>query len=230
MGVARESLRTLQCNVANGGWRGGWRRLRESGRSAGFARGAHLLTAGVPSDEVLLLEAGLAKVVLPARDGSESVLGFLGAPDLIGERGVMSRQPRSSHVMALTPGRVTHVSARTFLRLRAEHADVRDLVDRTLLRSQERADARQLTAVRDVTGRVAVSLLQWARDFGQQTEHGLLMRGISQREIAQALTASEKSVEVALRVLRNAALLETGRLSYLITDPVELQRRFNWLG
>lgn len=56
------------------------------------------------------------------------------------------------------------------------------------------------------------------------------MRGISQREIAQALTASEKSVEVALRVLRNAALLETGRLSYLITDPVELQRRFNWLG
>lgn len=230
VGIACDSVRTLQCNVANGGWRGGWQHLRESGRTANFTRGAHLLTAGAPSDEVLLLEAGLVKVVLPARDGSESVLGFLGAPDLIGERGVMSRQPRSSHVVALTSGRVAHVSARTFLRLRAEHADVRDLVDRTLLRSQERSDARQLAAVRDVTGRVAVSLLQWARDFGQQTEHGLLMRGISQRDIAQALTASEKSVEVALRALRSAALLETGRLRYLIISPVELHRRFNRSG
>lgn len=221
-------MSTLQCfNVANGCWRGGWQRLRESGRTAGFTRGEYLLVAGNPSDEVLLLEAGVAKVVLPARDGSESVLGFLGAPDLIGERGVMSCQPRSAHVVALTTGRIVHVAARTFLRLRSEHVDVLDLVDRTLLRSQERADARQLAAVLNVTARVAVSLLQWAGDFGQQTEDGLLMRGISQRDIAQALTASEKSVEVALRALRSAALLETGRLSYLITNPVELRQRFD---
>ncbi|WP_037068826.1 Crp/Fnr family transcriptional regulator [Pseudonocardia acaciae] len=213
--------------MAIGGWRGGWQRLRQSGRAASFTRGERLLIAGTPSDEVLLLEAGVAKVVLPARDGSDSVLGFLGAPDLIGERGVMSRQPRSSHVVALTAGYTVHVAARTFLRLRAEHTDVQDLVDRTLLHSQERADARQLAAARNLTARVAVSLLQWAADFGQQTEAGLLMRGISQRDIAQALTASEKSVEVALRALRNAALLETGRLSYLITNPDELQQRFN---
>jgi CRP/FNR family cyclic AMP-dependent transcriptional regulator len=206
----------------------GWRRLRENGRPASFRRGEYLLTAGTPSDQVLLLEAGVAKVVLPTRDGSESVLGFVGAPDLIGERGVMSRQPRTAHVVALTNGRVVHVPARTFIRLRAEHADVLDLVDQTLLRRQEHADARQLAAAHDVIGRVAVSLLQWARDFGQQTENGLVMRGISQRDIAQALTASEKSVEVALRVLRKAGLLQTGRLRYLLTDPVRMEEQFGW--
>ena len=213
-------------NVVNGALSDGWRRLRESGRAASFRRGEHLLTAGTPSDKVLLLESGVAKIVLPTGDGSDWVLGFLGAPDLIGERGVMSGRPRSAHVVALTNGCVVHVAARTFVRLRTEHAEVLDLVDRTLLRRQEHADARQLAAAHDVTGRVAVSLLRWARDFGQQTESGLLMRGISQRDIAQALTASEKSVEVALRALRGAGLLRTGRLRYLLIDPVGMEERF----
>lgn len=212
--------------MVNGSVSDGWRRLRENGRAASFRRGEHLLTAGTASDKVLLLETGVAKVVLPTRDGAESVLGFLGAPDLIGERGVMSGRPRSAHVVALTNGRVVHVAARTFVRLRTEHADVLDLVDRILLRRQDTADARQLAAAHDVTARVAVSLLRWAREFGQQTENGLLMRGISQRDIAQALTASEKSVEVALRALRGAGLVHTGRLRYLLTDPAGVEERF----
>jgi CRP-like cAMP-binding protein len=205
----------------------GWQRLRASGRTVNFRRGERLLTAGTTSDRVLVLQVGVVKVVLPTRDGSESVIGFLGAPDLIGERGVMSRQPRSAHVVALTAGSAIHVAAGTFLRLRASSPDVFELVDGVLLHRQEQADVRHVAAAYDVTGRVAVSLLRWARDFGQRTEHGLLMRGMSQRDIAQAVTASEKSVEVALRVLRKAGLLHTGRLSYVLTDPAAVEEQFD---
>jgi CRP-like cAMP-binding protein len=116
-----------------------------------------------------------------------------------------------------------HVAASLFLGLRTKHADVLDVVDRACHQRQRHNDDRQLTLTRDVTSRLATSLLRWARDFGEPTPHGLRMYGLSQRDIAQAIGASEKSVEAAFRVLRSNSLISTWRLNYLIFEPRSLE-------
>lgn len=190
-----------------------------------FQRGDRLITAGADSDEVLLVESGLVKVVLLARDGTESIVGLLGRGTLLGEAGVMGCQPRGAHIVALVAGRAVHLAGSTFLRLCNEDEGVRGLVDHTWRKRQQDADYRQLTQTRDVSTRVAMYLLRWARDLGGKSNGGLLLRGPSQRDIAQAISASEKSVEAALALLRGAGLLKTSRLTYLLTKPEALEQQ-----
>lgn len=202
----------------------GRRILREVGRFAVFRRGDRLIVAGAVSDEVLLVEAGVVKAVLLDRDGTEKVVGLFGHGDLLGELGVTGHRPRSAHVVALSTGRAMRVPGDVFLRLQAKNRDVRELLDETWRKRQQHADDRQLAQNRDVTTRVAESLLRWAQAFGHATDQGLLMRGLSQRDIANAVSASEKSVEAALSELRAARLLRTGRLWYSLASPHALEK------
>lgn len=197
--------------------------LRAAGRAVPFHRNDRLIVAGTESTEVLLVEAGLIKAVLPDRDGFDTVAGIYGPGDLLGEMGVVGRRPRSAHIIALSSGRAVHVSAHVFRRLQGEGSDVRELLDETWRKRQKYADDRQLAQARDVSTRVAMALLGWARAFGRATEHGLQVRGLSQRDIAQAVCASEKTVEAALRELRSAGLLITQRLRYSLPSPNTLE-------
>lgn len=196
--------------------------MRDVGRSVAFHRNEYLLTVGAASDSVLLIESGVVKAVLVASDGTEFIVGFLGRGDLVGELGVLNRAPRSAHIVALTPVTATQVAGRHFLRLRSRYSDVLELVDGVMHRRVRNADEGQLALARDVTSRLGASLVRWARDLGEVTEDGLLMRGISQRDMAQAIAVSEKSVEASLGALRSAGWVRTWRLGYLVVDPVKL--------
>lgn len=182
------------------------------------------MTVGAASDEVLLIESGSVKVVLSAENGSESIVGLYGDGELIGELGVISDQPRSATVVAHLPGSAVHVPRVAFLRLMEQDMDTLVLVNDTLRRRLHNADHRQLAmAARDVPTRVAAQLLTWARKFGEQVERGLRVQGMTQRELAQVVTANEKTVDAALQQLRSAGLVETGRRSFLIPDPALLE-------
>jgi hypothetical protein len=113
----------------------------------------------------------------------------------------------------------------TFLRLLAEHTAVRGLVDQTWRDRQQDADDRQLGQTRDVPTRVGLALLKWARAVGTPTGSGLQVRGLSQRDIARAVSASDKSVEAAFSALRAAGHLTTSRLAYVLTRPDDLEQR-----
>ncbi|GAB3300316.1 helix-turn-helix domain-containing protein [Parasphingorhabdus pacifica] len=109
--------------------------------------------------------------------------------------------------------------------MQGQGSDVRELLDETWRKRQQNADDRQLAQTRDVPTRVASALLRWAKEFGRTTEQGLLMRGLSQKDIAQAVCASEKTVEAVLGDLRNAGLLRTERLRYWLPAPHALEAR-----
>jgi CRP/FNR family cyclic AMP-dependent transcriptional regulator len=198
--------------------------LRAAGRSSSFRRGECLIAVGTHSKKVLLVESGLVKIVLSGVDGVETVANVLGSGALLGESGVLNAQPRSAQVLALRDGLVVHVAARTFLRLVDENIAVRHLVTRTWTDRQRDADHHHLCQAHDVPTRVGMTLLRWARSVGTATDSGLLVRGLSQRDVAQAVAASEKSVEAALTPLRASGLLATRRLAYLITKPEDLER------
>lgn len=188
-----------------------------------FRRGEKLLAAGANSRDVLLVESGLVKVTLHDITGAKTVAGLFGMGELLGELGVIWQRSRSADVIALTSGGVVRVSSPTFLRLRRESSDVRELLDATWRRRQEDADDRQLAQAKEVPTRVVLSLLKWAERFGLQTDEGVVLRGLTQRELAQAVCASAKSVEAVLRELRAAGLVVTGRRTYRIPSLLRLE-------
>ncbi|MEU7475512.1 cyclic nucleotide-binding domain-containing protein [Lentzea sp. NPDC042327] len=105
--------------------------LRTAGALRPFAAGEHLINAGERSDEVLLLDSGLVKVVLPTAGDREPITGLFGRGDLLGELGVTGGVPRSAHVIALAAGSAWHVAGSRFVALRATNPDVQRLVDQT---------------------------------------------------------------------------------------------------
>jgi CRP/FNR family cyclic AMP-dependent transcriptional regulator len=200
--------------------------LRNSGRPRPFRRAEVLIVEGARSDEVLLIETGKVKVVLHGPNGADSILGFYGAGELMGEMGVMGDRPRSADVIARTPGVALHVDAHTFRTLLRDHpalsAHVTDVLSKRLFQADQR---QRLHASFEVSVRVAKQLLSWAQSSGEPTAGGgLRVKGLTQLEIAQFVTASAKTVDHVLKQLRSDKLLETGRRSYLLPDPSLLER------
>lgn len=197
--------------------------LRRHGRTRDFHRHQVLLSEGADSDEVLLIEQGLVKVLLSGGNGTELIAGFYGAGELIGELGVLEQAPRSATVIAHTQGSAVHVPRAVFLSLTRTNQEILLLVNRTLHQRLRSSDRRGLSvAFQDVPTRVAKMLLSWADSRGEQTEHGVAIRGMSQKELAQSVGASAKTVDAALKRLRAEGLVETSRLRYLLPDPHRL--------
>src|SRR3954465_10057849 len=138
--------------------------LRNSGRARPFRRGEVLMGEGTRSDEVLLIESGKVKVVLHGPNGADSILGFYGAGELMGEMGVMGDRPRSADVIARVPGIALHVDAHTFRTLLRDHPQLAAYVTDVLSKRLFQADQRQrLHASFEVSVRVAKQLLSWAQ-------------------------------------------------------------------
>jgi CRP/FNR family transcriptional regulator, cyclic AMP receptor protein len=200
-------------------------RLRQAGQRRPFERDDRLMTIGTTSNEVLLLESGVVKVLLSAGNGSELIVDLYGPGELLGELGVLSGRPRSATVIGHSAGVAVHIPGAVFRALAKRHADVLVMINTTLERRLRNADDRQIAmASRDVPTRVDYQLLTWARKHGELTLGGLEVRGITQRELAQAVNASDKSVDDALHQLRRDELVATGRLWYVLPAPQRLKQ------
>lgn len=201
-------------------------RLRTLGRLAAFRGGELLCVAGEDSHEVLLIETGSVKVVLPGKSGVDSILGFYGPGAMLGEMGVLSGSRRSASVVARTSGHAVHVDGSRFLALADEDPEVLRFVTDLLRQRLSLADRRQeYRASMDVPARLARQLLDLARELGEPAGPGFVVRGVTQAELAQLVTASPKSVEHAVALLRQDGVLRTDRRYYQIVDADALERK-----
>lgn len=201
-------------------------KLRAHGRLAPFRAGELLCGAGAPSDEVLLIDTGSVKVVLPGQNGIDSILGFYGPGAVLGEMGVLSGTRRSASIIARTPGRAVHVDGPRFVALTDDDREMQHFVMDLFRQRVSRADRRQENlASLGVPVRLARQLLDLARELGEPEGPGFVVRGVTQAELAQLVTASQKSIEHAVSLLRKDGVLHTDRRYYQIVDADALERK-----
>lgn len=197
--------------------------LEAVGSSCPFRRNEPLMVAGGPSNDVFLVGLGLVKVVIPTPEGVDVVTGLYGAGELFGEIGVLDRRPRSATVLGHQAGVATRVPAATFRQLVHDDAEVRRFVDATQRRRLRIADRRQQAlASMNVRARVIAQLIEWAAVCGDAGQEGLILKGLSHRDLAGAVLASEKHVDAVLRELRSAGWLRTRRMCIIVPDPARL--------
>jgi CRP/FNR family transcriptional regulator, cyclic AMP receptor protein len=110
------------------------RRLATFATETSVAQGQILMKQGDYSTELIAIEEGTADVV---RDGNK--LASLKEGDLIGEMGLLERQPRNADVIATSPMRV----------IKLTHWEVRRMSAETVDRIQQIVEERRKAGVAD---------------------------------------------------------------------------------
>jgi CRP-like cAMP-binding protein len=110
------------------------RRLATFATETSAAEGQILMKQGDYSTELIGIEEGSADVI---RDGEK--IASLGEGDLIGEMGLLEREPRNADVIATSPMRV----------MKLTHWEIRRMSEETLERIQQIVEKRREDGVAD---------------------------------------------------------------------------------
>lgn len=197
--------------------------LRTMGSRRSFRRGEALMRDGGRSDEVMLIEAGRVKVILSDPAGRELMVGLYGPGELVGELGVLNDGPRTASVIAHTSVTVVSIPASRFRSFVMDDRRAMVLVFTTVQQRLRDADRwRMERASLDVPTRVVRQLQIWAGTIGQPVSGGVAIRGLSQKDLAQSIGASAKTVEQALRYLRRRGLVHTSNGRFVVPNLATL--------
>ncbi len=110
------------------------KRLSAFATETSMAQGQILMKQGDYSTELIAIEEGTADVI---RDGSK--IASLGPGDLIGEMGLLEREPRNADVIATSPMRV----------IKLTHWEIRRMSEDTLDRIKAIVNERRQQGVAD---------------------------------------------------------------------------------
>jgi predicted acylesterase/phospholipase RssA/CRP-like cAMP-binding protein len=108
-----------------------------------FEPGEALCRAGEPGDSLFLIADGLARVVVVGEDGTTSTVARLRRGDVIGEMSLLTGEPRSATVVAVTRASALELGQGEFASLIARHphilANLTKILSRRLAETTARA-------------------------------------------------------------------------------------------
>jgi CRP/FNR family transcriptional regulator, cyclic AMP receptor protein len=205
--------------------------LERVGRRVRFAHDTALIHEGLHPEGVIVMIDGLVKVICVTHSGRESIVGFCGPGELIGELAAIDEQPHGSTVVSMGPVEALVVSARDF-RAFLEHRPGAAVAILRMLGDRFRDAGLKLVqfSAADAMGRVASRLLELGERYGEHSDEGVTINlRLSQDELAGWAGCSTKAVVNALHTPRRLGLIETGRRHVTILDPDALRSRANVL-
>jgi CRP-like cAMP-binding protein len=185
-----------------------------------------LFDEGDASNRVILLLSGRVKISTFSEEGQETVLGYRGRGDVLGELSAIDGDVHLATVTVVEAGEAMVVPSDRFVAaLEAEPAlalvVLRSIVGRLRDSDRKRAEFTEL----DVVGRVARRLVELAERYGRPTAEGILIDlPISQRELAGWVGSSREAVNKALAQLAARDLIVAERRQLTILDLDGLRR------
>jgi CRP-like cAMP-binding protein len=201
--------------------------LWNTGRLVNITPGAAICREGEPSTSVFFVVRGSVKLSKVAVSGREVVLELRGPGDVLGEMGVIDGAPRSATAVALDPVELLTVRADRFRALLREQPAVATGLLEVLVHRLRQASARLLElGTADVMARVCTRLTELATTHGTPSGDAIVIEaGISQQAIADWCGTSRDGVVRALKDLRTAGLVESGRGRLLVRDAEAVRNR-----
>jgi CRP/FNR family cyclic AMP-dependent transcriptional regulator len=194
------------------------------------SRNSKLFNEGDRSDDAYLILSGLIKMVKTAADGSEAILAFVGAGQVVGELSAMDALPRLVTATATTESLVARIRRDQLVEVMQAHPRVTFAMLANLT-AQLRSAALQILALQsgDAMALVARRLFRLASDRAfesRRSEDGgtiVIDMPISQQELAAWAGVSHRSAANVLALLRDDGIITTRRLQLRVIDLVGLQ-------
>ena len=195
--------------------------LEKVGSTLRREAGHTFIREGEESDFVPLIKKGHVKVLAgtPSR-----IVAIRGPNEIIGDTGVLRREPRSATVVAWDDVvEVLHVSDIEWLRFLYEH---RRAMHAQLVASEERLQQATRKIVESdlaVERRLAKALIELVdRGLTSRTDDILTVR-LAQKDLASLTGSSVEAVKKIVKLFKENDLIDTGRLSLRITDVSTLR-------
>ena len=207
--------------------------LRARGWRRRFTRGAVLFEEGGSSEQVMIVLSGRVKISHFTNDGREIILAVRGPGELLGELSAIDQEPRSATALAAEPVEALVMTSEDFQQFVASTPRAAMVMLTGLVRRLREADRKRIEfASYDTVGRVALRLLDLAKQFGEPVGRATaspdavrITLPLSQQELAGLIGASREAVSKALQQLRKRGWIETQRRGISILDPEALRRR-----
>lgn len=209
--------------------------LDEEGRAAidtvghvsRFPRGAALMYPGQVGDQVHVLLRGYVKIWAPGSEGRETLLGFRGPGDLLGELAVVDTRPRGSGVLAVADVESRVIAAADFRALLRAGGGVAEAVVVMLAGRLRDADTKRAEHLGgDGVARVASRLVELAERFGVEDGDGVRVDlPVTQTDLSGWTGSSVETVGRALATMRRLGWVATGRRELVVLDLPALRER-----
>lgn len=190
-----------------------------------FRRHEVIFHAGDPGDALFIVASGSVKLVLPSPDGNEAIIATLRPGDFFGELSVLDGEPRPATAVAVEATELEEVAGDQFLALIHTRPDVR-IALLIALAGKLRRLTRHVEELHFLAlpGRLAMRLVELARDAADSGPGAELSWHYTQSELASMIGGSRQSVSRLLGDLSDEGLLHVERDVIVIPDVEVLAR------
>jgi len=178
-----------------------------------------------PGDAMFILVSGRAKVALFGDNGRELTLTELKPGDFFGEMSLLDDRPRSANVVAIDDVTMLTLTRDAFAAHLQNHPRTAINMLGELTRRLRRADETIANlALHDVESRLVRTLERLAKEDGEQTEAGLLLRRRpTQQDLANMIGSCRETISRAFNQLaRDGLIIPRGRS--LVVTPALIER------
>ena len=170
-----------------------------------------LIHAGEKAETLYFIVKGSVAVLIKDEEGKEMILSYLNQGDFIGELGLFeeSENPtRTAWVRAKSPCEVAEISYKKFRQLIQVNPEILvRLSSQMARRLQSTSQKVGNLAFLDVTGRIAQTLLNLAKQPDAMTHPDGMQIKITRQEIGQIVGCSRETVGRILKMLEDQSLI-----------------------
>jgi CRP/FNR family transcriptional regulator, cyclic AMP receptor protein len=194
---------------------------RDPARS--LAAGEVVYRVGDAARSIYLVRRGLVKTAVLSPGGQELTLRLHQPGDIFGELCFCSGERREQAV-AVEAGEVVAITLEMLLaRLRQDPLAAADLTSAACEHLAEAYDRLRSLSADPTIHRLARTLMNLAADLGEPTADGLILRYITQQELAHLIGARREVVSSLLNRLRDQGLVRYTRRGPITVDPRALR-------
>lgn len=184
-----------------------------------FENGAVVFREGDAPSFVFVIMSGRLKLTTAALDGRELLLELRGPGELIGELGVVDSTPRSATATAIDRLQVIVMGSAAFRQLMADRGNIAlAVLTMVATRLRESGRRRLEDGTSDTVARLCGRLTELADDAEPAADGSIELRPLTQQDLADWIGVSRDAVVLALRQLRDAGWVSTGRRRITIHD------------
>jgi len=167
-----------------------------------------IIYAGDECDTLFYITKGSVSVILEDDDGREMIIAYLNTGDFFGEMGIFEQQDRSAWIRAKTECEVGEISYTNFHKISQKHPEFLHSIGCQIAK-RLRNTTRKVgdLAFMDVTGRVARTLLDLAKEPDALTHPDGMQIKITRQEIGRIVGCSREMVGRVLKNLEGEGLV-----------------------
>ncbi len=179
-------------------------------------------------NELYIIIKGSIKIARISEGGEEMVLAILKEGDFFGDMSLLDGKPRSATVFSNEDSELMLISGKNFEKVIEKHPRIAlKLLKELTSRLRKADDLIGNLAFLNVTGRIAGILLEFAEEYGQKTEEGVIIKSRpTHQAIANMIGASRETVTRVLKQLEDKKYISMSGKDITILDKENIKDFF----